>query len=361
MKLSRKILSVLLAGIIMVMSFAALSVTASAKSKGSITGYYTNAGTYHMSLSNFTVESQTNGQLWLLDSGSEFYGILLYYKYFYPVKLVADDIDDLDTIAVRDLKIYGANFNDTRSKITASISNMPDGYSYAVSPETSEGAEFVDGLKKAKKGYYTSVAIKNERIYGPDYDGLDFESVSLKLDFGENTDNELTKSEGISVTAMRFYSIDDQIYTGKAIKPNPKITLDPIGQLKKGTDYTLSYKNNTKIGTATITVTMKGRYTGTKTLKFKIVPAATKLKASKSGGKFNLSWSKVSGVDGYQIYYSTNGGSTYKSAGNVSGSKTSAKLSLDTSKKHVFKIRAYKKVNGTKYYGAWSDTVTVKK
>ena len=40
--------------------------------------------------------------------------------------------------------------------------------------------------------------------------------------------------------------------------------------MKKGVDYTVSYRNNAKPGTATLTVTGKGMYYGTKTVKFKI-------------------------------------------------------------------------------------------
>jgi hypothetical protein len=42
--------------------------------------------------------------------------------------------------------------------------------------------------------------------------------------------------------------------------------------LKKGTDYTVPYKNNSKIGKATVTVTGEGKYEGTKTISFNIVP-----------------------------------------------------------------------------------------
>ena len=40
--------------------------------------------------------------------------------------------------------------------------------------------------------------------------------------------------------------------------------------LKNGTDYTLSYRNNVKAGTATVVITGKGVYTGTKEVTFKI-------------------------------------------------------------------------------------------
>ena len=39
----------------------------------------------------------------------------------------------------------------------------------------------------------------------------------------------------------------------------------------QGTDYTLAYRNNKKVGTAQVTITGKGKYRGTRTLSFKIV------------------------------------------------------------------------------------------
>ena len=40
--------------------------------------------------------------------------------------------------------------------------------------------------------------------------------------------------------------------------------------LQKGTDYTVSYSDNRNVGTATIKITGKGNYTGTKTIQFLI-------------------------------------------------------------------------------------------
>lgn len=51
-------------------------------------------------------------------------------------------------------------------------------------------------------------------------------------------------------------------YTGKAFEPDV-IVKDGETTLVKDTDYTLSYTNNINAGTATVTVTGKGNYTGT--------------------------------------------------------------------------------------------------
>ena len=50
-------------------------------------------------------------------------------------------------------------------------------------------------------------------------------------------------------------------YDGKAKKPGVMVKLNGK-TLKNGTDYTVSYSNNTKVGTAKVTITGKGNYTG---------------------------------------------------------------------------------------------------
>lgn len=91
-------------------------------------------------------------------------------------------------------------------------------------------------------------------------------------------------AKSYSVADAKIAKVADQNYTGKAIKPSPKVTTlysemvgmttkdDQTQTLKKGTDYTVSYKNNVEIGTASLTIKGKGAYVGTKTVKFKIVP-----------------------------------------------------------------------------------------
>ena len=64
-------------------------------------------------------------------------------------------------------------------------------------------------------------------------------------------------------------NIANKAYTGKAIKPAVTVTFGGV-TLKKGTDYTVSYKNNVQAGTATVVVTGKGSYTGTAKKTFKI-------------------------------------------------------------------------------------------
>lgn len=64
--------------------------------------------------------------------------------------------------------------------------------------------------------------------------------------------------------------IATQYYFGKALKPT--VVVKYKGKvLTKGKDYTVSYKNNKKVGTAKVTMKGVGKYTGTKVITFKIV------------------------------------------------------------------------------------------
>lgn len=69
-------------------------------------------------------------------------------------------------------------------------------------------------------------------------------------------------------------------YSGKAYAP--KITLTVNGQtLVLGIDYTVRYSNNVNPGTATITITGQGKYTGTRIKTFQIVDCVSRLVSGK--------------------------------------------------------------------------------
>ena len=63
------------------------------------------------------------------------------------------------------------------------------------------------------------------------------------------------------VSDLTIGSITGATYTGSAIKPSVIVRQNGTA-LVMGRDYTLSYKNNTNPGTATVTVTGKGNYSG---------------------------------------------------------------------------------------------------
>lgn len=144
-------------------------------------------------------------------------------------------------------------------------------------------------------------------------------------------------------------------YTGKAIKPVPSIKQGKAA-LKNGRDFKISYSANKNTGRATIKIIGIGKYTGSKILYFYIVPrkvTVTRIKSS-ANAKLSIKYKKVTGASGYQIAFRKKGTGkwSYATVSNKTASKTLSKLSRK--KEYQVKVRAYKKVGKTKYYGAYS-------
>ena len=171
-----------------------------------------------------------------------------------------------------------------------------------------------------------------------------------------------TSIKGAKVT------VKNKTWTGKALKP--AVTVKRGSKvLKKGTDYTVKYSNNTKIGTATVTVTGKGKYTGTVKATFKIKPKkVTGLKLTGGAGKLTASWTQASGVSGYEVQYGMKSSFsdaktlTVKLNKRVKAGQTAkaALKKLKSKKTYRVRIRAYKTVKGVKYCSAWSKAVKQK-
>ena len=161
-------------------------------------------------------------------------------------------------------------------------------------------------------------------------------------------------------------------YNGKVQKPSVTVKNSKGKALKNGTDYTVSYPKGMKnVGKYTVKVTLKGNYSGSKSMTYNINPKGTsvsKVTAAKKG--FKVTWKKqTTQTTGYQVQYSTS--SKFKSAKTVTISKnktTSKSVSkLSAKKKYYVRVRTYKtvKVNGknVKLYSGWSKakSVTTKK
>ena len=75
-----------------------------------------------------------------------------------------------------------------------------------------------------------------------------------------------------TLTAEMVAPVPDAVYTGAALEPEPEVADAERGvALVKDADYTLSYADNTEIGTATVTVTGTGNYTGSVAMDFAIM------------------------------------------------------------------------------------------
>ena len=82
-------------------------------------------------------------------------------------------------------------------------------------------------------------------------------------------DSDKSVAAKVDIAKCEISGLGAQAYTGKAITPTPKVGYQGKG-LVKDSDFTLSYKNNKNLGTASITIRGKGNFTGEKTVTFKI-------------------------------------------------------------------------------------------
>ena len=148
-------------------------------------------------------------------------------------------------------------------------------------------------------------------------------------------------------------SVASAIYTGKTLKP--KVTVKLSGKTLSSKYYTVSYKNNKNIGKATVTVKGKNGYSGSVKKNFSIVPAkVTGVKVTPDAESAKVSWKSVKGATHYRVDLYT-GGKWVKKA---TTSKLSAEISgLSGYTSYYFRVRAYKKVSGTYYTGAYSSSV----
>ena len=157
-------------------------------------------------------------------------------------------------------------------------------------------------------------------------------------------------------------------YNGSAKKPSVTLKVKVNGSTKtlsksSSSGYTVKYSNNTKIGKATVTITGTGNYTGTITKTFKILPKKGTISSLKSSAKkkMTVKWSTISGsVTKYQVRYRVKGTSTWTTKTYSSSTKSKTITGLKSGKTYQVQVRAYKTVSGTKYYGSWSSTKTVK-
>jgi len=122
-------------------------------------------------------------------------------------------------------------------------------------------------------------------------------------------------------------------------------------RLTEGTDYKISYKNNTNAGTASLIITGKGKYTGTKTVTFTINKAAQSITAKSSASTISVGKNatvSITGAKGTMSYKSSNTAvATVTSAGKVTAKKVGTVKITATSA-------------ATSNYKAASKTVTIK-
>ncbi len=257
---------------------------------------------------------------------------------------------DTDNNGTYETEIKTGNNNISKATITGISAKTYTGKAITQSPVVKLGT------KTLKSGTDYTVAYKNNTKVG-----TATVTITGKGSY-TGTISKTFKINAASISKATVSGISNKTYTGKAITQNPTVKLGSK-TLKKGTDYTVTFKNNKAVGKATVTIKGKGNYTGTISKTFKINPKKTTLKTATSPKtkKLKVTYSKVSGVTGYQTVYSTSSKFTKATTKTASSKSTSKTISgLTKGKTYYVKVRTYKTVNGTKYYSGYSAVKKVK-
>lgn len=275
--------------------------------------------------------------------------------------------------ACLEIGVYVGNAEYDKHTITFHVINDP---SVTPAPTTKPTAAPVNISKCAvtvKDQTYTGKALKPaltvkygkaKLVKGTDY------TVSYKNNKGAGTATVTLTGKGdytgtrkvtfiikpAKLSKCTFGALKDTVYSGAAKKPAVTVKFGAT-KLKKGTDYTVAYRNNTEVGTATVTLTGKGNFTGTKKLTFAINPKNVSISKLAAGTKqLSVQWTARKDVTGYEIEYGLNRRLTDGTTVKVKKAATAKKLikGLKSGKKYYVRIRAYRKVGRKTYWSAWS-------
>ncbi len=234
-----------------------------------------------------------------------------------------------------------------------------------------------NGSKTLKSGTNYTVTYKNNTNAG---------TASVTVAGTGNYAGSVTKTFKINAASISKCTVSlsqtSYTYDGNAKKPTVTVK-NGSKTLKSGTDYSVTYKNNTSAGTATATITGKGNYTGSVSKNFTIKkgdssttttistkkPAATSITSLKSSasGQMSVKWNKVSGVDGYALMYSMSPNFYAYASYDTKGfeifpgdSSTSYTFSnMQKGKTYYVRLQTYQTINGKKTYSDWSSVKSV--
>lgn len=277
-----------------------------------------------------------NGVEWITDSGVTAEDTYSYVYVLSPEFQIKGDVNYADIKGITD-KTYTGKAIIQSPDVKIEGSNLEEGTDYTISYENNTNAGTATVIITGK-GNYTGTVEKTFTI----------------------APKKITSAVKLSAAA----------YTWNGQARKPAVTVKDGSTKLAASDYTVTYKNNKNVGKASAVVTLKGNYSGTKTVTFKINPKGTSLSKVTSAKKaVTVKWKKQSSkmsssrITGYQIQLATNSKFTKgKKTVNVNGYKTVSKkvTGLKGGKKYYVRIRTCKTVGGKKYYSPWSKVKTVK-
>lgn len=164
-------------------------------------------------------------------------------------------------------------------------------------------------------------------------------------------------SKNLSVT----FDKTSLVYYGSAVHPVMYVSFN--GQpLVQDVDYKVTYSKNNAPGRATVKITGIGNFAGSVSKTFIILPQKVNSVsiAKNSATTATVSWGKVDKVSGYEILKYDANKNSFVHAVYASADSTSYQFTkLQNSALHSYIVKAYKTIDGDKYFGEQSDAVSV--
>ena len=164
-------------------------------------------------------------------------------------------------------------------------------------------------------------------------------------------------SKNLSVT----FDKTSLVYYDSAVHPVMYVSFN--GQpLVQDVDYKVTYSKNNAPGRATVKITGIGNFAGSVFKTFIISPQKVNSVsiAKNSATTATVSWGKVDKVSGYEILKYDVNKNSFVHAVYASADSTSYQFTkLQNSALHSYIVKAYKTIDGDKYFGEQSDAVSV--
>ncbi len=204
----------------------------------------------------------------------------------------------------------------------------------AISEKIDEKTAAAEALKAKLLARSIKLDLKTEVSY-PDHTVM----TTVRWEDAEDADGYLVTCNGNEVEAT--YSAGDMVFedTNQMIGESYKYEVTP---------YVLTRSKETVFGntfTANVTPSV-------------LLARAKITKVTKGKKSFKVAWAAVKGADGYQVSYKT--GKTTKTKLTNANTLSLTVKNAKANKKYTVKVRAFKTINNTPYYGAWSKTKSFK-
>lgn len=282
-------------------------------------------------------------------------------KYFYQVRAVyaEEEYGELSGVVMA----YSAITNKTTvSKGTVTLDTVP------LKWNPIEGAEGYEIWKysASKKAY-----VKEDTIIGKN--NVTYTDEKLKAGTTYTYKVRAYRTEGKSTLygpysksiKVKTVSSEKGRVTSKSLNVRAAATTSSkkLTTLKKNTVLTLTGISGDWYQ---ISVTIKGKkktaYVSKSYVQIVRVAKPTAKKKSASFDKIKLSWSKVSGADGYVVQRYNSSKKAYETQKTITKGSTVSytNSNLNASTTYKYRVRAYKKIGKIKVYGSYSTTISAK-